>query len=502
MKNSPPNIIFIMADQLAAGALSCYGFEAETSPNLDRLAAHGVKFNRNYAVAPICGPNRACIFTGRTSAAHRVYYNNLPMNENLPHVTQVLRTAGYATGGFGKFHFEDMDLPPPASAGAYAKYGFDEIGFCEDPRLGPWLEWVEREHPEYAEAALSQVWPRPYFTEEERKAWQAAYEKHMQPRISPPFNENNYVSSLPVELHPTRWITDQAIDFIDRAEAPCFTFVSYVGPHWPHDPPAPYHESFSPEDLPPPLPAEWEWDDLPAGYAEQMRPLISHAETMQKPRADYTIEDWQMRRAMYLGSTRFIDDEIGRLLAHLRETDRERDTVVVFTTDHGDTLGDHWLDGKGTHHYDKSIRTPLIIRDPRRGPAGAVVDRLTSSLDLFPTLCDLAGADCSDITLCGQSVLGRPEETEPACRELLIVTEDQDPARCVRSLLTEDGWRLTVFPGEDYGEMFHLLDDPDEQRNLYRDEAYADKRAALMQRLVEQLSGYIHDGYTLSGKSR
>lgn len=483
-----PDILFIMADQWAAGSVGCYGCDVPgVTPGLNALANRGIRFDRHYANCPVCGPSRATIFTGRSPAVHGVVRNNLEMRGDVPVFTQCLKEWGYRTTGFGKFHFTPMDRPPPTSL---SRLGFDEVVVTEDPKLGAWLDWIEKEHPEHYEKALAMSWNMPYMAEygparsDLVPAWKAAHKKWLEPAGRPPHRWIFAQSPLPMELHQTRWITDLAIREMDRprGEQPAFTFVSYVDPHDPYDPPAPYADLFDWRDLPPPVPQEWTRDWCLEEYARFQDEWFDLG--------TFTPETWSRLRSRFYGSCRFVDDEIGRLLRHLERSGRAEHTVVVFTTDHGDLIGDHGLLMKGPWHYDKCIRCPLILAGPGI-PAGAVCRELTSTLDFFPTIVRVAGR-VPGVPLEGRAIPVSPPAMEDwrGCPQVAIETNGcyvRTEIRA-RSVVTEDGWRLTVFPGREYGEMFDLKNDPREQRNLFRSPSKDDQRRELMERLSRAVS--------------
>lgn len=506
-----PNILFIMADQLSAGFLRCYGSGVDSTPALDALARRGMRFERCYAHVPVCAPNRATIFTGRSAEIHGLVTNNLVLPAVHPTFAHVLRRAGYRTGGFGKFHLTPMQQPLPPDFG---HLGFDESVPTEDPKLGPWLDWVRREHPEQWETALAVSWPMPYAAaygpqrENLLPAMQEARRRILDPIRNASHFRLAYPSPLPAELHQTTWITDLALGFMQRRAAahpdtPFLAFVSYVDPHDPYDPPAPYHAMYNPADMPDAIPAP------PAGYesrileSRRLHPVFS-----PNVRDAATI---RATRALYHGSIRFLDDQIARLLRFLDQSGQADNTIVVFTTDHGDMMGDHGFMTKGVMHYDNCIRCPLIVAGPgvRQGSS----DVLASSLDLFPSFCDWAGTDnrpplegrslagvCDDAAPEGVQPMGT--DTERACAAATIAgwrsvvtiqAPYYGPEGLVRSIVTDDGWRLTVFDEEGRGQMFNLREDPRETRDLYRDPAFAAKRQELHERHAR---AYMQAGLT------
>lgn len=455
-----PNIIFIMADQLAATFVGCYGSGVDSTPTLDRLAAEGVRFTRAYAHSPVCAPNRATILTGRSSEIHGIVTNNLLLGAEAPTYPMVLQRLGYRTGGFGKFHLTSMQLPLPDD---FAYLGYDESIPTEDPRLGPWLDWIAREHPDYYGPALATCWPMPYIDRygpdkrDLRPAWEAARAEFLQPRIEASGWNLMYTHPLPAELNQTTYITDCGLDFMERhlaqhPDQPFMCHLSYVNPHDPYDPPEPYDTMFSPDEMPDPLPMEWE----SIGVFEHHRRHFHHFDQFA---AD--VQNVRRMRALYHGSIRLIDDQIARVVRFVEERGLADNTIICFTTDHGDMMGDHGLITKGVMHYDKSARVPLIVwgADIARG---LVCDRLTTSLDLFPTLCQWGGADVLP-PYEGRSLIpvlhGRPDPDPWS--EITV----QVPG--ARSIITAEGWRLSLLARDTRGQMFDLVNDPKEQRDLY-----------------------------------
>lgn len=474
-----PNIVFICADQLAAAFVGCYGSDVHSTPTLDSLAERGVRFQRCYATSPICAPNRATFLTGRSPCVHGIITNNLALSADTPTYARVLQGHGYRTGGFGKFHQTPMHCPLPADA---AFLGFDESVISEDPKWGPWVDWVAREHPRHLPQALAVTWgwpnrPRPELAplaEQYRREFVAPLQARSLWRAM-------YPSPLPAEVHDSTFITNLGLDFIRRHTAehagqPFLCHISYVDPHDPYDPPEPYAEMFDPDDMPDPLPAEWMARGCETLAAAQ-RGFHGFEELWDKP------EVMRALRAYYHGSLRFLDDQIVRVTALLRELGLLENTILLFTSDHGDMLGDHGLITKGVKPYDTSIRCPLIVAGA--GVVPAVSERLVCSLDLFPTICDWAGVpDSARPPLEGKSFAGACSGQTDGER-WDSVSSAYGP---MESLLTDDGWRLTRFLDEGHGQLFDLRADPAEQRDLYDDPAYAGKRLELLERLVEAMA--------------
>lgn len=477
-----PNIILVMADQLAAASLGCYGSGVPSTPGLDALAARGVRFQRYYAHCPVCGPNRATMFTGRSIDVHGVITNNFEVTTDNPFLTQVLQHAGYRTGGFGKFHFTSMHGQLPES---FAYLGFDETGVTEDPRWGIWLEWIRENHPEHYEQALATCWETNYVSNyashpgaaprDMREAFAAARTKHLLPAIEASGWKTIYSSPLPWELHQTTYITDRSLDFMsrhvrERPEQPFFCFTSYVDPHDPYEPPAPYDSMFDPADMPPPIPKAVE------EYGPNALRMAEH-NYLAFDQIAGNVEMERRMRALYHGSVKLIDDQVQRIAEFLDAHDLWDDTILLFTTDHGDMMGDHGFIAKGLMHYDKSARCPLIAVGGGIAE-GVVSERLASSLDLYPTVCDLAGLD-QQPPLEGRSLHGVCTGVgggKPGWPEATVCMQS------ATSIITDDGWRLTYYDQPGQGQLFNLREDPREEHDLFHDPAYAAKRLELSER--------------------
>lgn len=481
--NKRPNIIFIMADQLAAAFLGCYGSRVNSTPVLDKMAAEGTLFTRNYATCPVCAPNRATLLTGRSPEIHGVVTNNYALSTDTPTYAHVLKRQGYRTGGFGKFHQTPMGKEVPESLDFL---GFDESVSAEDTKWGPWLDWVKEKSPENYNYALAMTWPHG-----ERKIdqdtidlQQKVKKELLQPRRENSEWVNMYTSPLPAELHDTTYITELGLQFMKKhmekySDQPFLCQISYVDPHDPYDPPEPYANMFQPEDMPEALPRMWDQDEYPT--LKRAINSLAFEKIADNPKAIKKL------RALYHGSLKFMDDQIARIVDYVRENNMLEDTIIIFTTDHGDMMGDHSLLTKGVKHYDKGIRCPLIVYGA--GINRQITGRLTCSLDFFPAFCEWACVPPEDMPpLEGKSFAGicKGQSEAKPWEEVCVAFYG------VVSIITGDGWRLTRFTDDDRGHLFNLNTDPDEQSNLYYDRRYEEKKVKLLERLVK-ISTRSHD---------
>ena len=291
-----------------------------------------------------------------------------------------------------------------------------------------------------------------------------------------------YTSPLPPEAHDTTYITNLGLDFMERhldasPEQPFLCHVSYVDPHDPYDPPKPYASMYDPWGMRDPAPAEWR-DSNPIPELEAERNWAG-ADALYGKESESILK----LRALYHGSLRFMDDQIGRIVEFVNGRGIADDTRIIFTTDHGEMLGDHELMAKGIKHYDMGIRCPLIVSGA--STVQGDTDRLTCTLDFFPTFCDLAGIPADQ----------RPPLEGRSFAQVCDGKPDPNPWPAVsvafgsaQSVITNDSWRLTRFLESGRMQMFNLAKDQREQQNLADDPAFAERKTKLLERLVDVMT--------------
>jgi len=465
---SPMNTILVEADQLSARWLGCYGNPAAHTPNLDALAATGVRFDHCYANLPVCMPSRASTITGRSAQHTGVFFNGWELSLDLPTFPQALQRGGVQTFGVGKFHLE---CHARSAYNNVVKYGFDRAETTEDIRAGDWLDWVEREHPDCYEQALATVWDEPHLVRygpagrDLNPALRAARQKHPPAAAAP----MTYPSVVPERACQTRWVVDRAIAFLEERDRsrPFFLKASFVDPHDPYDPPERFLERIDAAKVPAPLRLA----------DESLGRILTRFQVIPYARLCSAIPSgvWQIIRRHYFASVAFIDEQIGRLVAALTGLGLADDTAIIVTADHGDMLGDHGLPTKGPWHFDACMRVPLIIAGPGIRRA-AVEQRVVTNLDLFPTITELA-AVAQDIPLEGLSLVplltaaGSLDRPDAALVETYGSYQRVGPDVQARTVVTPHA-RLTLFPasagsrGDEDGMLFDLRSDPDEQVNL------------------------------------
>lgn len=469
-----PNVLLILTDQLRFDALGCYGGLGVRTPNLDRLAAEGVRFSHCYVDSPICTPSRASLLTGKSVPDHGVgrLYDILPDGEVL--LPERLRRAGYATALVGKLH---VSAHRHEATDRHPHDGFDVYEWCPDPVLhldspfNGYRRWLTETNPRFLDRLRT---------------------------------EGRRVRHHPRDAHFTRWVAERTIELIGSADgaAPWFCLASFFDPHNPYDDHPIEMESLVDADgIAEPL--------LPAGELERRPAIVRYAaahgasgSTDRLSRADL-----RAMRVGYLASVAFIDLEVGRILAALAERGIADDTLVIFTSDHGDMLGDHHLLTKGPFFYDPSVRVPLIARWPGGMKGGLTVSDIVQPSDLAATILAAAGCptaetrvelpDARDLLPLGRGERGEGPDEAICCyrNSAIFDTKRYSPFPIHATMLREPRYKLNLYRdgrvvgGGIEGELYDMAADPDELRSLWDDDAHAGVR----RRMTERLYGWLAD---------
>ena len=504
------NFLFIITDQHRADHVGCYGNKIVRTPSINSLAERGIRFNRNYVANPVCMPNRASIMTGRMPSLHGCRHNGIALSREHTTFVEVLRDAGYRTALIGKSHLQGMTGMPPsisfqAEEGLKAPsplyqdafrdqrkgpayelealpkwdrplsermdghfYGFEHVEIADDHADragGDYLLWARQQHPDFD----SLVGPQNAIPDN---------------RISAP---QAWRTRVPEELYSTTWIEQRTIAYLEeqaKGDAPFFIQMSFPDPHHPFTPPGKYWDMFNPDDMP--LPASFGKGDLPP--LQQMVDAMKSGKDPRDNQAPFAVSERETREiiALTYGSIAMIDDSIGRVLAALKRLGLDEDTVVIFTADHGDYMGDHGIMLKLLLHYQGLIRIPLIWSEA--GMAPQVNNGLSSTIDLSASIMRRAGIQPFNGNQ-GRDLLA-PESTAP---DALLIEEDtqrqisvfEKPQR-LRTLVTRR-WRMTYRAGEDWGELFDLESDPDEIVNLWDDPGHRSVTGELIEALIRKM---------------
>ena len=491
------NVLFIMADQLRWDHLGCSGHPHLRTPHLDALARRGVRFDRAFVTSGVCGPSRMSYYTGRYAVSHGATWNRVPLSVGEVTLGEMLRGAGLTLALTGKTHvmpdqagLQRLQLDGASELGLLLRHGgFDEI----DRYDGHHAPGQESGYPAYLRAHgydSADTWSDYVIAGIDADGRLASgwhmRNVHLPARVQEPHSE-------------TAYMTDQAIGFIQHVGSqPWVLHLSYVKPHWPYMAPAPYHAMYSFDQCLPVVRADSELRDahpVVAAYRQQ--------EECVSFQNDACI---RIVRPVYQGLIAQLDHHLGRLFDALDAQGRLDDTLIIFCSDHGDFLGDHWLGEKELFH-DTVQRVPLIVVDPRRAAdatRGTVEQRFVECVDVVPTILDALDVDGPRHRIEGRSLqpLLHGQAPDAPWREMVFSELDysfrqarlllrKDVHQCRAFSLRDARWRYVHWLDEPE-QLFDLQADPQELHDLGRDASSAPVRAALRERLLDFLARRRH----------
>jgi len=426
-----PNLLVIHTDQQSCWTLSAYGGTLVHTPNIDRLGREGAIFRNFFTNSAVCTPSRGCLVTGRYPHAHGAYTNNIPLNRDEVTFAQVLLDSGYDTGYAGKWHLDG------------------------DRRPG----WI---HPERSMGFHD---CRFMFNRGHWKKIEDFPMVDVEPLVHP------YAVIGDEQTYTTDWLTDKTIEFLERPRSTPFCYMlSIPDPHGPCWVRPPYDTRHRPEDMP--IPSTFNEIGLP-DWAESVRAAGPYA--VDKPDREVRL---QKEMALYCGEVELIDDCVGRLLDCLERRGVLDDTIVVFTADHGDYLGEHGLHAKN-QLYETAYRVPMLIRWPRGIAVGTSVDGAMSTVDFQPTI----------LSLMGVAPCGREQGRDASGLLLGDGSQWEDEALIHHSSLDRAGiftreYELAYVNGAD-AILFDRVDDSGQTTNLFRSPSHRAIVQQLTARIVE-----------------
>jgi arylsulfatase A-like enzyme len=481
------NVLLIVVDQWRAEALGCLGAAHARTPNLDRLARRGVTFARHFAQAAPCGPARASLLTGQYMMNHRVVANGVPLDRRHTHLAREIRRAGRDPALIG---YTTTTADPRA-------VGFADIGFTRMGEIGEgWTvvaDFADDDHPDYLSWVKRQA---PDLVADSTRALWAPRQATGRPNAS--------ASRVPEGLSDSRWASERALDYLAvRQDQPWFLHLGFLRPHPPFTAPPPWHLAVEPGALPRLRRCEHpeqECGDHPAvAFFHAILPLSGFIVGGEGSVIGLTAAELDWLRCAYYGLIAEVDAEIGRVLDFLEATGQADRTLIVFTADHGEQLGDHHLLGKCLF-YDESYRIPLIIADPRGQAAaarGRVVSGMSESVDIMPTILDWLGLEVP-ISCDGRSLLPLLEDRPGATARDEVHFEFSlrigyshpralppglDWRDAELAVLRTDCYKYVHFPSLP-PILFDLAADPHEFRNCAEDPAYRVVALELAQRML------------------
>jgi arylsulfatase A-like enzyme len=490
------NILFIMCDQLRADYLSCAGHPRLETPNIDALAQRGVLFSKAYCQSPVCGGSRMSFYTGRYNFTHGASWNGIPLNIGEKTLGDYMRPLDYRTALVGKTHMnadidgmERLNIDRRSPEGILAsECGFEP--YERDDGLWGWSnDFVPKNLP-YNNYLNSLGY-------EGKNPWHDFANSHEGPNgeiLSGWYIRNNHLPARVKEEHSeTAYMTNKAMEFIkETGQNSWCLHLSYIKPHWPYVAPAPYHNMYNHNDM---LPVIRSPKEIENGH-----PV--HKFFMSRPDSQTFSKD-ETRLNMipaYMGLIKQIDDHLGRLFKFLQDNGRADDTMIVFTADHGDYLGDHYLAEKDLFH-EMSVRIPMIVYDPDTASdstRGTVDERFIEAIDIVPTFIEAAGGEVPDNIIEGHSIKPLLNGKNPKDWRKYVVSESNYAAKFAN-------WEFNIKPSEARGtmirtkewkyihheafrpELYDLKKDPEELHDLGEDPAYENIRRQMQSYMFESL---------------
>ena len=453
-----PNIVFILTDQQRYDTIAELGFEHMITPNLDRLVKRGTSFDNMYITAPSCAPSRASLFSGVYPHTSGVFRNDEPWNYCW---VKDLAVAGYHTCNVGKMHTMPVE----------GAFGFHERHVVENK---------DRDHPSLP--FYLDNWDKAYFLRGLQKPSRVSQRERA--------DYGDLLGAWTWEhdeiLHPDVFVGQMACWWLDRftGDGPYFLQVGIPGPHPPYDPTQEYLDLYADRDLPDPIPPDIDMQPeamatLQAHHLNDDADGIVH---LEHP----TAEQSQRQRAHYYANVSLIDKQVGHILDSLEQRGDLDNTVIIFTSDHGDCLGDHGHSQKW-NMYETTVRVPAVISCPGRMPEAKRVSDLVALFDLAPTILELAGVEPPDWMEATslQPYLG----AEVADKRQRVYAEHSNDKLLTgtrfMTMIRDGAMKLVHFVDSEEGMLFDLKNDPDEQTNLWSEPEHAKTRAWLIDEIFK-----------------
>lgn len=441
-QNQRPNILIVHADEHRIECLGAYGNPDVKTPHIDRLASEGVRYDNSFCPFPVCTPSRYSLVSGRYVHEHRGWSNHCTLAPEIATFPKILRTAGYRTKAVGKMHFTPT----------YLDVGYSEMVLAEQNGPGRWDDDYHRylrQHDLVDRNDLEDQLVRDYRPHAPQEYWDTC---------------GAMVSNLPEKHHSTTWTADRAVETLRTwtADEPNLLMVGFVKPHHPFDPPAPWNTMYDPNKLT--LLDGWTPECLQRDL-KYSRGYFPH-DKLTEP---------IVRRVMahYYATISQIDHHVGRMVEILKSKGLYDNTLIVFTSDHGDYMGFHHMLLKGNYMYDPVVKVPLIVKWPGRRHAGTISKRLVNNIDLAPTLCRAVGCEPAP-SMHGHAL-------QDTTGHELIFAE----ARGGRDVMARSHTRKLILSGGNNENLFFNLEkDPQELNNLYDVPDYREEIKAMEAKLT------------------
>lgn len=459
-KDKAPNIVFIITDQQRFDTIAAAGFDYMLTPNLDRMVREGVCFSHMYVTSPSCAPSRASLFTGLYPHTNGVYRNDEPWTHTW---VQQLAGAGYRCVNVGKMHTSPFE---------------DSFGFHE------------RHVVENKDRATDRL---PFYLDNWDKAfWTRGFEKpsRVTYRRREDYKEQlgAFVWDLPADLHSDNFVPEFAAMWLDRykGDEPFFLQIGIPGPHPPYDPTQDYIDKYRNRDLPEAIRDQEAIDRQPSALKKLRAQHLSVDHDAVVHLDNPTNEQLRHQREHYFANVSMIDSQVGKLIEALEKRGVLEDTVIIFTSDHGDCLNDHGHSQKWTM-YEPSVRVPAIVWSPGRVASGKMVDDLVSHFDFGPTILEFAGIEPPK-WMEARSLMNYLSDVPTEPRPFVFSEHAGDRILNGTEFMTmirDERWKLVHFVDSDEGQLFDLHADPKEIDDLWENAAHQDTKRNLINEILK-----------------
>ena len=473
-EKSKPNLLFIWTDEQQYFTMKAYGNEIIQTPNLDLLASESFVFEKAYVAQPVCTPNRAAVMTGLYPHTTGTVNNNIPLPKDIKTLPEIIDDPEYHSAYMGKWHLGDE---------IYKQRGFDTWVSIEDNYIQYYQPGRDRED-------------------------RSDYHHWLLEKGYSPDNKDNrfsrsFAARRPFEHCKPKFLEEKAIEFLDNiGNEPFILYINFLEPHMPFF--GPLDSLYAPADVLIPknfynIPGE----DDPLKYTKKQKSVMK--------KYGSTEEEFRELIARYWGLVTQVDSSVGAILNRLESLGLSENTIVVYTSDHGDMMGSHQMAEKSVM-YEEAVRIPFLLKDPRLNMSHKMIEERVSQIDIVPTLLDLMDREIPD-NLQGKSLVPALNVDNYPAEDIFIesnsradyridasgktILDDKDEIKSpsspsIRTVISKEGWKLSL-SNRDKSQLFNLNDDPGETTNLYYREEYRDK--------VRELAGKIQDWQSLTKDS-
>ena len=469
-----PNVMIFIMDQQRRDSLGCYGNNTIQTPNLDKIAEGGVIFDNAFTTNPVCMPSRASMLTGRYPLAHGVKTNGIALPQSEITLPDILKKNGYKTASVGKIHLSpltaELDEDSPESMKHWEAghrmplpyYGFQKVRLCD----GDLFDWTDY----YL-----------YLKEKDEKLLELLKKENA--LTKPTGSPSSWKLALPEEYHASTWIGDESIKFLEgyvKENAPFLMHISFPGPHFPYVPPAPYCYMYDQTSVP--MPRRTIEETINGSKYLKIR-LEKLGKVLGYSPLDMPEEYIREIIAHTYGLVTLVDKNIGRIIKKVEELNLSDNTIILFISDHGEHLGDHWLIYKALV-YDELIRIPMIWKFPGHLLTGKRLNGMVSNIDIMPTILDLAGIEVP-YGVQGNSIRAGLEGRDWNGRDCIIVQDDDPRTNDYNHTLRTNRYRLTRYAELGIGELYDFEDDPNEFKCVFDDPRYKKVRDELILQMLD-----------------